>query len=55
MTNEELSKTLRTASESVNDNIPLSVLLVMAAERIESLSQRVSDMGWELNPERIGQ
>ncbi len=55
MTNEELIKTLRIASESVKDNIALSMLLTMSAERIESLSQRVSDMGWELNPERMGQ
>lgn len=54
MTNEELINTLRTASESVKENIALSMLLIVAAERIESLSQRVSDMGWELNPERMG-
>lgn len=33
----ELIKTLRTASESVNDNIALAMLLVMAAERLEEL------------------
>jgi hypothetical protein len=38
MTNEELAKTLRTASESVNENIALAMLLVMAAERIEELT-----------------
>jgi hypothetical protein len=38
MTNEELIKTLRTASESVNSNIALSMLLIMAAERIEKLN-----------------
>lgn len=37
MTNEELIKTLRTASESVNENIALAMLLVIAAERIEEL------------------
>lgn len=37
MTNEELCKTLRTASLSVNENIALAMLLVMAAERIEEL------------------
>lgn len=38
MTNDELIKTLITASKSVNDNIALSMLLVMAAERIRELS-----------------
>lgn len=38
MTNEELISTLRTASESVKDNIALSMLLIMAAERIEDLN-----------------
>jgi hypothetical protein len=38
MTNEELIKTLRTASESVSGNIALSMLLIMAAERIEELN-----------------
>lgn len=38
MTNEELIKTLHTASESVKDNIALSMLLTMAAERIQELS-----------------
>ena len=38
MTNEELIKTLRTASESVNNNIALSMLLIMAADRIEKLN-----------------
>lgn len=37
MTNEELTKTLRIASESVNENIALAMLLIMAAERIEQL------------------
>lgn len=39
MTNEELIKTLRTASESVKDNIALAMLLVIASERIEELSK----------------
>lgn len=38
MTNEELIKTLKIASESVNDNIALAMLLIMAAERIKELS-----------------
>jgi len=38
MTNEELIKTLRVASESANENIAMAMLLVMAAERIEELS-----------------
>lgn len=37
MTNEELIKTLRTASESINDNIALAMLLIIAAERIEEM------------------
>jgi hypothetical protein len=35
LTNQELIKTLRIASESVQDNIALSMLLIIAAERIE--------------------
>ncbi len=35
VTNKELSKTLRTAAQSV-DNIALKMLLQMAADRIES-------------------
>ena len=38
MTNEELIKTLHIASESVGGNIALKYLLIMAAERIEELS-----------------
>ena len=38
MTNDELIKTLKIASESVSDNIALAMLLVMAAERIKELS-----------------
>ena len=36
MTNQELINTLRKASES-QDNIALKMLLIMAAERMESL------------------
>ena len=38
MTNEELIKTLRIASENVNENIALAMLLVIAAERIKELA-----------------
>ena len=38
MTDEELANTLRIASKSVNENIALAMLLMMAAERIEELS-----------------
>ena len=39
MTNEELINTLRTASKSLRDeNIAVSMLLLMAAERIEGLN-----------------
>jgi len=38
MTNEQLIKTLRIASESVSDNIALAMLLIIAAERIEELN-----------------
>lgn len=38
MSNESLIKTLKIAAESVNDNIALSMLLVIAAERIMELS-----------------
>jgi hypothetical protein len=34
-TNKELIKTLRIASESNKDDIPLAMLLIIAAERIE--------------------
>jgi len=39
MTDIELSTTLKTAAESVRDNIALYMLLKMAAERIEELSK----------------
>lgn len=35
MTNIELIKTLRIASESIKDDIALAMLLIIAAERIE--------------------
>lgn len=54
MTNQELVNTLNTASESVKNNIALQMLLIMAAERIQKLDERVTNMGWELNPERMG-
>jgi hypothetical protein len=37
MTNQELIQTLNTASNSIKDNIPLSMLLILAAERIQAL------------------
>lgn len=39
MSDEELIKTLTTASKSVGDNIALSMLLLIAAERIEVLTK----------------
>lgn len=41
MTNEELVRTLITASKSGIENIALAMLLQMAAERIEELSKKV--------------
>lgn len=35
MTNEQLAHTLRMASESIENNIALKVLLIVAAERLE--------------------
>jgi hypothetical protein len=37
MTDQELAQTLRTAAESVKDNIALYMLLLLAAERIEEI------------------
>ena len=54
MTNKELVDTLGKASES-QDNIALKMLLIMAMERITQLDQRVRDMGWQINPDRMGQ
>lgn len=45
MTNEELANTLRIASKSVNENIALAMLLMMAAERIEELRNAVMGKG----------
>jgi len=39
MSNDELIKTLRIASESVKDNIALAMILIIAAERIEMLQE----------------
>ena len=55
MTNQELIDTLITASASSNENIALAMLLLIAAERIELLDEKIRDMGWQLNPERMGQ
>lgn len=41
MNDEELCKTLRTASLSVDENIALAILLLMAAERIEKLKNEL--------------
>lgn len=43
MSNEELIRVLRIASESVNDKPALAMLLLMAAEKIEELSDERSD------------
>lgn len=37
MSDQDLIATLKTASDSVNGNIALSMLLIMAAERIDEL------------------
>lgn len=42
MTNQELINTLNTASKSVSDNIALQMLLIIAAERIQELSNENS-------------
>lgn len=55
MTDKELCQTLRTASASVNENIALAMLLLIAAERIEHLTETITEMGWQINPERMGQ
>lgn len=39
MSDEELIKTLTAASKSIGDNIALSMLLLIAAERIEVLTK----------------
>lgn len=43
MTDREIIETLNKAAESVKDNIALSVLLIMAAERIQELSEGSHD------------
>ncbi len=43
MSDEDLIRTLKIAKESVGDNIALSMLLLMAAERIEELSQELKN------------
>ena len=55
MTNDEIVETLNKAAESAKDNIAMSMLLIVAAERIKHLDQRIRDMGWQINPERMGQ
>ena len=44
MTNEELISTLTTASESVKNNISLSMLLKIAADRILELDDRCDEL-----------
>ena len=39
MTDQELINTLKTAAETVRDNLPLYMLLKMAAERLEEIAQ----------------
>jgi hypothetical protein len=43
MDNKELVKTLKTASQSVGDNMPLQVLLTMAAARIKEMTEVISN------------
>lgn len=43
MTDNELVETLNKAAEQNQDNIPLSFLLRLAAERIEALPQSSSE------------
>lgn len=54
MTNQQLIETLKAASD-YEENIALKMLLIMAMERITRLDQRVRDMGWQINPDRMGQ
>ena len=35
MTTQELIDTMRIAAESINNNIPLKMLLIMAADKLE--------------------
>jgi hypothetical protein len=54
MTNQQLIETLKAASDS-EENIALKMLLIIVMERITQLDQRVRDMGWQINPDRMGQ
>lgn len=44
MTNQELVDTLNTASESAGGNIALSMLLKIAADRIQELDDRCDEL-----------
>lgn len=55
MTNKEIVETLNKAAEFVKDNIAMRMLLIVAAERIKHLDQKIRDMDWQINPERMGQ
>jgi len=55
MTNYEIVETLNKAAESAKDNIAMSMLLIVVAERIKHLDQRIRDMGWQIDAERMGQ
>ncbi len=55
MTNQELIETLNKAAESVKYNIPLHFLLTTASERITQLDSKIRVMGWQINPDRMGQ
>lgn len=46
MTNDELIDTLKTASES-QDNIALKMLLMMAAERIQTVAEEIYSRGYD--------
>lgn len=54
MTNQQLIETLKAASD-YEENIALKMLLIMAMERITQLDQRVYDLDWQINPDRMGQ
>lgn len=43
MTDREIIETLKKAAESVKDNIAMSMLLIVAAERIQELSKVSND------------
>lgn len=44
MTNYELIETLKKASESIGQNIALSLLLIVASERIKELSDYIETL-----------